>query len=113
MTAVEEHEYAEMNVEAGHHTHPSDWTYIKVAIVLAVMTGVEVALSYTKINEHLTIGMLLFLAALKFGTVVAFFMHLKFDHPWFRRLFVTGLVLAIGVYIAYMSTLHFYAPTRH
>jgi cytochrome c oxidase subunit 4 len=95
-----------MNVEPAHHTHPSDWTYVKVALILGVMTGIEVALSYTSINEHLTIGLLLGLAALKFGTVVAYFMHLKFDHPWFRRLFITGLVLAIGVYIAYLSTLH-------
>src|SRR5262245_48329082 len=111
-TSVEEHEYAEMNVEAAHHSHPSEWFYVKVAIALAVMTAVEVALSYTKINEHLTVGMLLFLAAIKFGTVVAFFMHLKFDHPWFRRLFVTGLLLAIGVYVAYLTTLHAWIPGR-
>lgn len=111
-TTSTEHEYAEMNVEAGHHQHPSDMTYVKVAAVLAVMTAVEVALSYTSINEHITTVFLLVLAVLKFGTVVAFFMHLRFDHPWFRRLFVTGLVLAVGVYMAYLSTLHFYQPSR-
>ena len=43
---------------------------------------------------------------MKFFVVVMYFMHLKFDHPWFRRLFVTGLVLPVFCYIAYLSTLH-------
>ena len=30
--------------------------------------------------------------------VAAYFMHLKYDTPWFRYLFIGGLVLAIGVY---------------
>ena len=48
-----------------------------------------------------TVALLLILAAVKFFTVVMYFMHLKFDHKWFRRLFVTGLVLAVFCYIAY------------
>jgi cytochrome c oxidase subunit IV len=106
MTSVEEHEFAEMNVEPAHHEHPSDMFYVRVFIVLVVLTAIEVGLSYAKANEHLIIGALLVFAALKFGTVVAYFMHLKFDHPWFRRLFIAGLVLAVGVYVAYLSTLH-------
>jgi len=108
MTTVEtHHEHADMNVEHAHHDHPSDWTYVKVALILAVMTGIEVALSYVEVGgEKMTVGLLLALAAAKFATVVAYFMHLKFDHPWFRRLFVTGFVLAIFCYIAYLSTLH-------
>jgi cytochrome c oxidase subunit IV len=104
-TSVEDHEFAEMNVEPAHHEHPPESLYIKVAIVLAIFTAIEVALSYTGFNEDLTIVALLFFAVLKFGTVVAYFMHLKFDHPWFRRLFVTGLVLAVFCYIAYLATL--------
>jgi cytochrome c oxidase subunit IV len=105
--SVEEHEYAEMNVEAAHHEHPSDMFYVRIFGLLVVLTGIEVALSYVEVGgEHLTIGLLLVFAALKFGTVVAYFMHLKFDHPWFRRLFIAGLVLAVGVYVAYLSTLH-------
>ena len=103
---MEQHEYAEMNVEAGHHEHPTNWFYVKVFIVLVVLTAIEVALSYTKMNEHLNVALLLVFAAAKFITVVAYFMHLKFDHPWFRRLFVTGFILAAFCYIAYLTTLH-------
>ncbi len=108
MTAVE-HEHADMNLERAHHDHPSEMVYIKVAVVLAVLTAIEVALSYTKLNERLTAGALLVFAAAKFVIVVGYFMHLKFDHPWFRRLFVTGFVLATFCYIAYLSTLHVFA----
>ena len=117
MTTVEasEHEHADMNVEHAHHDHPSEMVYVKVALFLAIATGIEVALSYKEVGgAHTTIGLLLALAAIKFGTVVAYFMHLKFDHPWFRRLFVTGLVLAMFCYIAYLSTLHvFHRPPLH
>jgi len=45
------------------------------------------------------------LALVKFATVVGYFMHLKFDSRILRRLFVTGLILAVAVYCAYMLTL--------
>ncbi|HUR76522.1 MAG TPA: cytochrome C oxidase subunit IV family protein [Acidimicrobiales bacterium] len=106
----EHHEHADMNIEHAHHDHPSDWTYIKVALVLGVMTAIEVALSYVEVGEErITVGLLLAFAVAKFATVVAYFMHLKFDHPWFRRLFVTGIVLAVFCYVVYLSTLHVFA----
>ena len=104
-TTSEHHEYAEMNVEAAHHEHPTDWTYVKVAIVLGVLTAIEVWLSYAGLADRLTTGALLVFAGAKFAIVVGYFMHLKFDHPWFRRLFVTGLFLAGFCYIVYLSTL--------
>jgi cytochrome c oxidase subunit 4 len=38
--------------------------------------------------------MLLILSALKFGIVVAFYMHLKYDHKLFRALFTGPLLIA-------------------
>jgi hypothetical protein len=29
-------------------------------------------------------------------------MHLKYDTPWFRYLFIAGLVLAMGVYAIFL-----------
>ncbi len=37
--------------------------------------------------------------------VGAFFMHLKFDSPMLRRLFITGIILAGVVYTVAMLTL--------
>lgn len=86
--------------------HPSDGDYIKIAIILAVVTAVEVALYYWSIpGVNFNNAALGVLALVKFVMVAAYFMHLKFDHRILRRLFVTGMVLAFAVYIAYLLTL--------
>lgn len=92
--------------EGGEHgAHPTEIFYIKIAIILAVVTGVEVGLYYTDFGEALTNGMLLVLAAAKFVMVAAYFMHLKFDNRILRRLFTTGFILASLCYVAYLVTL--------
>ncbi len=88
-----------------HGAHPTEALYIKVALVLAVVTAVEVGLFYTKFSQTATNAALIALAAIKFVMVAAYFMHLKFDNKLLRRLFVTGFVLAASVYIAYLLTL--------
>jgi cytochrome c oxidase subunit IV len=100
--AVTEHE--DVGQPDARHAHPSDATYIKVAVVLAIITAVEVGLYYENLGSANNYA-LLFLSAIKFVAVVAFFMHLRFDNRILRRLFVTGFVLAALVYIAYMLTL--------
>jgi cytochrome c oxidase subunit IV len=104
-TAVE-HDTAHAEGHGGHKEH-SDLVYIQVAIALAVMTGIEVALSYAHIGK-LFLPLLLVIMAIKFITVVLFFMHLKFDNKLFSFLFWSGLVLALGVYIAALATMKFF-----
>ena len=106
-------EHAPTHETTGHvatqeHEHPGEAVYVRVAIILAVITGVEVALSYVKVggSQVLTNTGLLTLAVIKFGMVAAYFMHLKFDSPVLRRLFMMGLFTAILVYLAYLLTLH-------
>ncbi len=95
-------------VATQEHAHPGEAVYVKVAVILAAITGVEVALSYVKVggSQIITNGSLLVLASVKFTMVAMYFMHLKFDNPVLRRLFVTGLVTALTVYIVYLLTLH-------
>ena len=88
-----------------HGAHPTEAKYIKVALVLAVVTAVEVGLYYTKFSQAATNLALVVLALIKFVMVAAYFMHLKFDNRLLRRLFVTGFVLAASVYAAYLLTL--------
>jgi caa(3)-type oxidase subunit IV len=80
-----------------------DKMYLKVAAALFVLTGIEVALSYSGLEHGSLAGMLLALAAIKFIVVAGFFMHLKFDTPMFRRLFIGGAVLAGFCYTAVLS----------
>ena len=65
---------------------------------VAAITAVEVGVSYIKRLGAGGPPILLSLAAIKFAMVAAYFMHLKFDHSWLRKLFVTGIVLAAIIY---------------
>jgi cytochrome c oxidase subunit IV len=78
--------------------HPGPRQYVMVAIVLSIATAVEVGLYYLDIPHPLFVAMLLLFAIFKFSLVVLWFMHLRFDNAIFRRLFVTGLILAIAIY---------------
>jgi cytochrome c oxidase subunit 4 len=79
--------------------HPGPAEYVKVAIVLAVATAIEVGLYYmSDIPGALYVGLLMFFMTMKFALVVLWFMHLRFDSRLFRRLFLLGLALAAAVY---------------
>jgi cytochrome c oxidase subunit 4 len=90
---------------APEHSHPSPTKYVGIAVFLAIVTALEVALYYITMPEWLVVVLLLVLATMKFAIVAGFFMHLKFDSPMLRRLFVTGLILAGVVYTVALFTL--------
>ena len=95
-----------------HHegpVHPSDKQYVMIGLILGVLTLIEVVLYYFELSRFNNTALIL-LAIGKFILVVMFFMHLKFDRPILRRLFVTGIILAIAVYMAYLLTLGVYIP---
>ncbi len=84
-----------------HVAHPEPAQYIKIAVVLATLTAVEVALYY--INDSLSLGwintaLLLILAALKFLIVVGWYMHLRFEKSTLSRFFTGGFTLALALY---------------
>jgi len=87
-------------VAAEEHSHPGPRQYVLIAIVLVILTAVEVATSYLEghVNSNLLIVALSIMAAVKFFLVAAWYMHMKQDSSVFRRLFITGIVLACIVY---------------
>ena len=90
------------------HDHGlSDFGYIKVALLLAVLTAAEV-LIYFAPPGALEVPLLLILMVVKFEIVVAYFMHLRFDNKLFTWMFVGGLVLAIAVYAAMGTSMLFW-----
>lgn len=92
-----------------HGSHWSDLKYVQLALALAVVTAIEVALSYMVDDLGAAfLPLLLILMAIKFLAVVFYFMHLKFDNRLFGLLFYTGLGLAIFVYIVAMFTFEFF-----
>lgn len=113
--AVEETvEQAEHAVDLEPEAHPGEhWTDLKfmyLAFGLAVITAVEVALSYMVDDlGALFLPLLIVLMLVKFFSVVSYFMHLKFDNKLFSLLFYMGLFLAVGVYIAALFTFKFFS----
>ena len=98
-------ESAEAHVAAGEvHEHPTWHTYKWVALILTVITIVEVWVYYIPafVASRLFVPALLVMSAVKFGIVVLFYMHLKYDHRVFRALFTGPLIIAMTTIIALM-----------
>ncbi len=79
----------------GHGEHPPTTIrqYVIIGLILAVITVVELLVSYYPPGS-LEIPLLIGLSAVKFIIVAALFMHLKFEHKFMTRVFVFGLALA-------------------
>ena len=82
--------------------------YVTIAVILVVITAVEIAVSYLEgdIPNGLITVLLLGMAAVKFFLVASWYMHLRTDQPVFRRFFIIGSVAAIGLYFVVLLTLH-------
>lgn len=91
-----------------HVHHPSPAQYWKIAVVLAVLTAIEVGMYY--IDQELGLGafnaaILLVLAVAKFIIVVGWFMHLRFESRMLNRFFTGGFILAFSLYAIVLGLL--------
>ncbi|MFN5601915.1 MAG: cytochrome C oxidase subunit IV family protein [Acidimicrobiaceae bacterium] len=97
-----------MSETAEHQEHGmSDAGYIKIALILAAITALEVSTYYVDFGP-LFMPSLMIMMVIKFVMVVSYFMHLKFDNKVFSFLFYTGLALALFVYITALATFKFF-----
>ena len=99
------HTNADIDVHAmgEMHEHPTWKQYKWVALILTLITVVEVWIYYTPFKESpLFAPVLLVMSAVKFAIVVMFYMHLKYDHKLFRALFTGPLIIAVSTLIALM-----------
>ena len=90
--------------------HPSAGVYIKIGVVLFVLTALEVGLYEFTYGGHAGAGgadlrpffvpLLLLLSAAKFALVAMFYMHLKQDHRLFTGVFVFPLIIATVIILA-------------
>jgi cytochrome c oxidase subunit 4 len=102
---------------AGHHVdhplspaahadvhHPSWKTYVIVGVFLTLITAVEVWVYYVPaiVESRVFVPLLLVMSAVKFVTVVLFYMHLKYDHKIFRALFTGPFLIAAGTLFAFL-----------
>jgi cytochrome c oxidase subunit 4 len=107
-------------LDGARRNYPREVEYVLVALFLAVLTGIEIATyaapgfpAWSWGDKAGLITVLLLLMAVKFWTVAYFFMHLRFDKPLLTRVFYTGVVLAVLVYVAILSMFLLWFPGRH
>ena len=100
----------EETVTGTGHAHPSDRSYVGIALILALITAAEVGTFYLE-DEFgpVLVPVLLVMMVVKFAMVAGWFMHLKFDSNLFTRMFVSGIVLAVTVYLAMLATFEFFS----
>ncbi len=91
--------------EAEGRAHPGPLEYVKIGLILAAITAVEVGLFYLDIAQWALVTILVVLSAVKFSLVVMWFMHLRFDSPVFSWLLVGGLALIGLLLVVVLSTL--------
>jgi cytochrome c oxidase subunit 4 len=100
----------EHDTHAVVHEHPSDAKYVKIALILGVITALEVATYFWEdASTGVLVAVLFPMMIAKFAIVTGYFMHLKYDNPIFKSVFVFGLVLAVVVYVVATASMEFYS----
>jgi cytochrome c oxidase subunit IV len=102
--ATEAEAYAARRHRGHMVRHPSPKEYIRIAIILAIVTAAEVGVYYLEISRGLLIPLLFGFSAIKFALVVLWFMHLRFDSPTYARFFMLGLAGAVTLYMVVLLT---------
>jgi cytochrome c oxidase subunit 4 len=80
----------------GHHQDNKFEIYVQIAMLLAVITGVEIVMVYLPFMKWLLVTGLVTLSIVKFMFVIFYFMHLRWDKPFCTVMFFIGLVLSVG-----------------
>ena len=90
-------------VSAHSHDESKFQIYVQIAMLLAVITGVEIVAVYLPFAKWLVVTALVVFSAVKFMFVIFYFMHLRWDKAFCTILFFIGLVLAGGTMAALLA----------
>lgn len=80
----------------GHADQNKFWAYVQIAMLLAVITGVEIVAIGLPFSKALLVTALVILSVVKFLFVIFYFMHLRWDKAFCTILFFIGLILGGG-----------------
>lgn len=88
-----------------HHdsAHGATLTYWVVGAVLAIVTAVEVLVTFLWLGYFALLFVLLVLAVVKGVLIVSYFMHLKGDAGIFKFAFIAPFVMAVGFFLAMLA----------
>ena len=83
--------------------HPTAETYWLIAAFLVAVAAIEVGVSYVGFLGPAQGVLLVTFGVVKFFTVVAVFMHLRYDVRQYRMLFLFGIVGALVVFAVVLA----------
>jgi len=89
-----------------HRAHPTPRTYWLIALLLGVITAIEITVPGISALDPVKVPLLWALAAVKFFIVVAFFMHLRYDKKLYRTLFLFGVVGVFPLFIVVLLSMN-------
>ena len=78
-------------------------SYVGVFIILVILTGIEVAVTYLPVPR---VPILIPLSLAKASLVALFYMHLKTDKQPLALIFAMGLFIGIGLMLAMIAIYH-------
>jgi cytochrome c oxidase subunit 4 len=87
----------------GDRGHATVGTYVKIAVILTLVTAMEFAAIYIRQLSPILIPLLLVLSIAKFALVVLFFMHLRYEPRALSVVFVGALVIATVLALALLT----------
>ncbi len=93
------------------HAHPGPKTYIQIAVILAIITAIEVFILYLPemgfgAARPFLVPAFIILSVLKFVLVVGWYMHLKFDDSFYLRMFAFSLIIALTLATGFIALFH-------
>ena len=100
-----------------HHDHgPSDRQYFNIFFILVALTALEVSTYwwedwFGEAAHKVAVPVLLMLMVVKFFLVALYFMHLKWDPSMLKRIFYSGMVFAILIYVIALSSMNFWTDS--
>lgn len=89
------------------HAHPGEREYIKIAVILTLITIAEVAIYYIEGLRSILVPALVIMSVVKFIIVVSFYMHLKFDDRRLAWIFGLAMLVTISI-VGALDVLHRY-----
>ncbi len=91
------------HTQAHAEHHPGPRQYVIIAVILAVLTALEVGAFFLDLTSALVVSILLTLSFAKFVLVVGYFMHLRFDDKRFLAFFAFPLFAMVSIMVALLA----------
>lgn len=104
------HEGSHHAAAAHHEEHAGPKLYVIFALILCAITFLEWLIFKERhswgLSNTVMVVSLLVLSLIKFIMVCGWYMHLRYDHRFLTKMFVSSAAMAIGVFIVVAVCLH-------